>query len=277
MVILRERQAEAERRKIVKEQNQKLPACFGTYEESDEECDGGPCVFRKRCGAFTRYLGVERKRSTSFLTIEDDRSIPKVSHTSFMRFCEQLLRDEANNQIKKQRVKNVDPDRDKRKDGPSIKAKRRSRATKARRAKRKRNELLVVFERFKVEFETGLKIRTFAASDQIISTGQFYQFDRLKTSDYIGIRCKTNRGVDFPLVVLKLKTSTEAFDVKLPFTTKELRKLLSRSSFSKLKPEDKIEGRLKTIIKNAKQPTLALLCDELVKAVNGNKIELPST
>lgn len=261
-------------RKKLKEQ--KLPACFGTYEEGDQECDGGPCVFRKRCGAFTRYLGTTRKRSTAYLTIEDDRSVPKHGYAPFIRFCEQLLRDEASQKIKKQRTKAVDPNRDKRKDGPSIKAKRRSRMTKARRARRKRNELLIVFEQFKVDFESRLKNRTFAASDQIISTGQFYQFDRLKTSDYIGIRCKTNRGVDFPLVVLKLKTSTEAFDVKLPFTTKEFRKLVSKSTFNKLQLEDKEEGRLKSIIKDAKQPKLALLCEELVKAVNQNRIDLPS-
>lgn len=253
-----------------------LPPCFGTYEEKDKECDGGPCIYRKRCGVFTAHLRKSRKRSTAYLSIGDDRSIPKHGHVAFLRFCEQLLKDEAQTKIKKQ-TKKLDPNRDKRKDGPSITAKRRSRATKARRAKEKRNQLLIVYEKFRVDFEKGLKKkRTFAASDQIISTGQFYQFDRLAVSDYIGIRCKTNRGVDFPLVVFKLKTSTQALDVKLPFTVDEFENLVSKSTFKKLKLEDRMEGRLKSIIKNAKPPTLALLCEELVKAVNKEKIELPS-
>lgn len=261
-------------------EEKKLPPCYGTYEEGDKNCDGdgsadSQCSYRKRCGAFKRYLGSKRKRSSSYLAVDDNGARAKHGYTIFMRFCEQLLKDESKTEIAKHRRQKTDPNWDKRRDGPCVAAKRKSRATKAKRAREKRQKLLSVFSDFRINFETNLTNRTFAASDQIMSVGQFYVFDRVKTSDYIGIRCKTIKGVDRILVAFKLKTSTMSFDIKLPFSTEELESLVSKAVFKKLSPVDIDEGKLKSIIKNARKEKVGLVCEFLFNAVNAEKVELP--
>lgn len=252
-----------------------LPPCFGTYVLDDKECDGEPCSLKGRCGAFTRYLGKNRKRGTSYLVIDFDKARPKHGKAAFFRFTEQLLKDEAKDKIKKEKRRKKDPNRDKRKDGPSAVAKRKSRATKARRAKEKRMELLLIFEEFVVNFGNLLKDRILATSDQIISTGQFYVSDRLMTSDYMSLRCRTTKGADLTIVIFKFKPSTLSFDIKLPFSLEQLKNLISGEVLARTTPEEKIDGRMKTIIRNAGKFKIGLVCEFLTNLINDKKIDLP--
>lgn len=258
----------------------KLPPCYGTYEDGDENCDGdgsldSQCSCRKRCGAFKRYLASKRKKSSNFLIVDENGARAKHGYAIFMRFCEQLLKDEGKNEIAKRKRKKTDPNWDKRRDGPSVSAKRKSRQTKAKRAREKRQKLLSVFREFQINLETNLTNRTFAATNQIMAVGQFYVSDRIGTSNYIGIRCKTSKGVDKTLVVFKLKTSTMSFDIKLPFDPEELEHLTSKTIFKKLSPENIDEGKLKTVIRNAKKEKAGLVCELLFSVINAEKIDLP--
>lgn len=262
-----------------------LPVCFGTYDDNDPQCNGDPenknieervpCVKYKECGAFTRYLKRTSRSVAEYIKIKDEKGIPKHGFIEFDRFCKRLIKKEQKTKIRKKKDLRYNPNYDKRRDGPSSKAKRIAKVVKAKKAKKRKQELTSRFDKIIKKMSSLLDSREFATTGQVVIPGQLYIFDRISTSGYIGIRCKAVSGRDVPIAVFKFKPWTMAFDVRLPFEVDELKEMMAKITFRKLKPEIHEEGRIKSKVKDVKKFRLELLIQFISEMINDNVLDLP--
>jgi hypothetical protein len=262
-----------------------LPVCFGTCDEADPQCVGNPngipeeqipCAYLKQCSAFTRYLERTGKSVAEYIKIKGEKAKPRHGFVAFEQFCKRLVKKELVLKQRKDKRKR-DPNYDKRRDGPSSKAKRVSKVVKAKNAKDRKSKLIIRFDKFIKKLSSLLEDREFASTGQVVIPGQLYVFDRIDKSNYIGIRCKSITGRDIVIAVFKFKPWKMAFDIRFPFEEEELQELMPRNTFAKLRSKIQPfeEGKIKTVVKDAGKFERALLVEFIAMIVNKDVMDLP--
>jgi len=272
-----------------------LSHCIGEYENGDSTCDGGdgeaPCSWKERCAAFQLHLtktGQQASRYVKYGAKKTDGDThyyaePKTSLEEFARFCDGLIGKETKTQApvveeeeeKKRKTRSDKYGHDKRRDGPSARAKRAAAASLKRRAKERREALYKLFDGFKNQLVEELDGPEFAPAGLPVSHGFLYISDRTSSSNYLSVYCRTMNGWDAPLIMLTFRTSQLKFLAQLPVTPDVLATAMSKKDFKKLKPKDTDEGRFRSAIENVGKAELSLLAEVIAKLVNGGKIELP--
>ena len=96
---------------------ERLQSCFGTYDTTDIECNGelsnkelserSPCIWRKKCGAFTRYLEQSEKSVSDYLKVRGEHGKPISGYNAFNLFCKQLVKNDDDKFYILKRLKNT--------------------------------------------------------------------------------------------------------------------------------------------------------------------------
>jgi len=272
--------------------------CIGQYEAGDHQCDGNPaagssgdktpCGWRGRCVAFTRHIAKAGKTPADYVewdsSVDEDGkechyAIPKKGMAHFERFCDALIKAEMKKQkqqLKKGKKRGRKPTVDKRRAGPTKKAKNAAKLALAKRREERRKRLAARMEKFLGQVEEKMNgALGFSQPGQVLAPGQMYVVDRLQTSGYVAIYCKAARGLDLPLFSIRHKLASLSYDVSLPVEMKQLESCLSASTLKKLKFVEVKDGRFKSLSPKVGKEHLMLMAETIAELVIGGNILLP--
>lgn len=261
-----------------------IPFCMGEYDAKDNTCsgtpgktgeEGEPCSWREKCLAFARHLRRTKAKTETYLIRHED-SIPpcsesKTEYDKFIKFCDVLVTKLQPGAIR------MDPNYDKRRDGPTKYAKRAAKKAHKKKWRQQKERLSELFSLFLKHFKNGLKDRSFALQGKIVVPGELYISDRTEISNYVVVNCRTEEKHDMPIIRLKYKLTSLTFDVYLPVDLEYLENNIGILSKRKLKPKPINDAsRYKVVVKNADKFELGIIAEFLADVVNDNILNLPS-
>ncbi len=272
--------------------------CIGDYDVGDATCVGEaadelPCSWKERCEALQRHLKATGKDIEEYVAARavpgDGEEVvvaePVNGAKAFAKFCDRLIRIEEKRKakatkkaLKKRKKKGTKRDKlyDKRRDGPTTKAKAAAKRALRKRAHDRRQALMAMFDGFKSALAEQMPSLDFATAGQVVSPGQLFIVDRIETSGYMSVYCQSSQGWNAPLISLRFRTATLAFDAHLPVEVEILKERLSKATFRKLSPESvEKNGKFKSVMSKIGKMELALLAEAIVGLVDGGIIVLP--
>lgn len=263
-----------------------LSFCIGTYDSNDETCNGDfskvfnpdepPCFWRDRCSAFTKYLKKSDKKPTVFLVIDKDTELaePLMGLNRFKRFCDNLIRRQSKKKRRKVKKK------DRRLRGPTPEAKQAATEALIKRAIKRRNILLGMFNEFKRVFLRRLgqnRKMVVPLAGRVTPVGSFYIKNHLRSNRYISIYCRSLE-LDIPIIKCLFKTNSLTFDVCLPMTPKQIEENTPKYTLKKLGEIKPIRyGRFYSVTKKVDKERLSIIAELLAKMIRKEKIELPQS
>lgn len=266
----------------------KIVHCFGTYDRKDDTCFGNEesgeeqCPLKGDCGPFTRYLknlGKEPREFFSYVAeIEDDEevnyAVPVDGGERFWKFISKLP-GSKHKYRKKKVVKKDTPSIKKRKNFRRVKKIKR---TMSARSLEKRGKLLGYFEEFKrVLLEELNDSRVIIKPGKAVIPGQLYVTDKLDTSGYVSLFCRTLVGNDVHIIRFVFKPATMTFDIQIPVEVYDIKDNLVKSTYNKLKELKEIKNSsLRTEIKSVKCGGVALIAEIIARFILDDIIVLPS-
>jgi len=280
-----------------------IPHCIGQHTKTDEQCVGNPksddpyeqasCGWLPRCKIFKEHLERTGKSVADYFEAgaggDDYYAVAKAGNDKFVIFCDALIkagkrgRKQTARKAKKPKKKTRPKKRgrpalDRRRKGPCAKAKKASRLALQQRRRERMSKLTGLFEQFKDNLAAELGDREFASCNQPIPPGQLYVVDHANTSGYVLIYCKTAKNKDVPVVLLRYKTASLAFNIQFPLEVEEVESAMSAKALKAFQPIAPLsDGRFKSLStgKVGKQE-LSMLAEILADMVGSGKIALPA-
>jgi hypothetical protein len=243
--------------------DEKLSICFSHYEPGNDECDKKKCAFRFRCKAFSRFLYFSKKNISEYLIRKNGDLKTKKNFDLFLRFCDQLIKDETEKKIKQKELTIVIEDLEEKKH--SIK-----KITRYKRLIKREKKFLEEFNIFKSHFQNGLKEKKILPRDKIVSPGQLFFKKEVKRFSNVGICLKTKNDQSLPVVVFVFTKRGNLFNVRSCLDINLIKEKTSNEVFRKLKPVEFIKGNFRTKFNNFDRYEAGLFCELLIKLLNEN-------
>jgi hypothetical protein len=277
------------------------------------EDDPKPCAWRDMCGAFQKFLeqrGEDREEYLDLHEDEDGQNYSMAAATTndeFAEFCTE--------QADVYGVENGIPTKEPPEEGepapeegepapeegepapeegepapevqkpkkPKTKKTKKSKKSKknpgerkhkSQRTKERQGKLMELFEHFMCALYDHFPADRRTSPQQIPSAGQFFAIDR-RGSGYISVYCKSGKGKDVPVAMLRPKPRTMTMDIEMPLDVDAMAGI-SKSTSVKFGDVAVIaDGRFKTILKGFDKEKLALLAETIGKFAKDGVITLP--
>lgn len=154
---------------------------------------------------------------------------------------------------------------------PGRKARAMARRTLMKAARERHKALLEVFRKFRASLAEQLPEYNWAGDHDAVAPGRLYVKDRLDSSGYASVYCKTLEGRDIPLASCRFKPRDLQMEVSFPFDPAQAPAGLAK----KLELKPLTDGRFKSRTKKLDSIGLGLAVELIAKAVRDAKIDLP--
>lgn len=178
---------------------------------------------------------------------------------------------EAQHQVKATR-KSKGKLRPKKRRKPNRRARIMARRALIRAARERHAKLVMELKEFKQILTEKLGMGyNWASEASVIPPGRFYVKDRLDTSGYASVYCRTANGRDKALAMLRFKPRNLEVVIALPLTPEDVSK--KAASSLELKPYN--DGCFTSISKKLDHAGIGLAAEVIAMAVKAGKIELP--
>lgn len=289
----------------------KLPQCITTYDKTDTVCNGDPhsksegdqtpCAWRDRCAALQRHLQdtgeplAEHGRVVDVVNVDgeaanyfraNDWDVLQAKLKDLVKkygtLAEQAAAEAADQQedhpAASEEAGGGSPNRKgKMPDGrrslkPGRKARALARRTLMRAARERHKVLLEAFRKFRASLAEALPEYNWAGDHDAVAPGRLYVKDRLDTSGYASVYCKTASGRDIPLASCRFKPRDLQMEISLPIEPGEA----TPAAVKKLDLKPLSDGRFKSKTKKLDGASLGLAVELIAKAVREEKINLPA-
>lgn len=290
----------------------KFPQCFSLYDVGDDVCDGDPrvegdipCGNRDKCAAFKRYAAATGDKVTEHGRMvqivneagEPDKYFRPNDWDIFNKQLSEMVAEyggahaqaaEAMVDVIVDGTEDAEADdeltlagnpktnkgkpRKKRRRRPGRKARAMARRALMRAAKERRRMLIDELKLFRAALSEALPEYHWATEGGAVPPGRFYIKNRLITSGYASVYCKTAEGRDQPLALLRFKPRGLMMEVGLPVAPDEV----SKSSAAKLALKPYNDGSFISLTKKLDRAGLGLAAEVIAAAVRSDKIHLPS-
>lgn len=155
---------------------------------------------------------------------------------------------------------------------PGRKARAMAARALIRAARERRRALLEEFKLFRQQLAEHLPEYHWSLGASAIPPGRLYIKNRLLTSGYASVYCKTASGRDRPLAMLRFKPRGLLMEVALPVEPGEV----SKAAAAKLELKPYNDGSFSSITKKLDRAGLGLAAEVIAQAVRNAKLELPS-
>lgn len=272
--------------------------------------DGGadpPCAMRDRCSAMKANLADKGEELSQYGRVKGEQFAPKGGFDVLAAKCDELieeygvkdgavmgsaLEESAEAEAEAEAVEEPTPvptpkpkkpkkiarpykdthKQDRRKFlRPGLKARRAARKAIERIAKEKRKELREMLRNFVVQLSEAMPEYNWARPLEAVAPGYLYIQDRLRSSDYATVYCRTSHGRDVAVVNIQIKPRDMTATLGLPFEPS----VMSASARSVLKPRPFSDGAFRYRTDHLDQEGLATAALAIAKACKIGAISLP--
>lgn len=284
----------------------KLPVCLRKYESGNTECDGRrraktqrdrmPCVYRDRCVALQRLMKVKKWKARDILKLRKIRDVDNRRRTYAFaigdgaEFQATLNRaidlygvrngritikvPEEEKPKKKRKIVNRSQESKDKSTAALVGA--RKFASKALRKKAKADlsetkKLVIWFlERLKKKSK-----RRIAASKAKANVGDLFVIDRIESSRYITVYCKTEDSKRRPVVCVVLASRTRNLQFRLPLEPGKYTKALADKDVDRVGPVPFDEGRFKCKTNPLDREGVSIVADSVAMTIRRGIMKLP--
>ena len=284
----------------------KLPICLRKYESGNVECDGKPrskndkdrmpCVYRDRCVALQRLMKVKKWRAREILKLRKIKDVDNRRRTYAFaigdsdEFQATLNRAIDRYGIRSGRVTIKVPQEDKPKKKRKIVSRSqesKDKSTKALKKARKfasealakkaqadleATEKLVTWFIDRLKKKTDRKICDVRGQAEV---GELFVVDRIESSRYVTVYCKTEEKKRRPVVCMRFKSRTRKLQFRLPLDPEKYKKTLAAGDVEKIGPASFSEGRFKCKTKPLDREGVSIVADSIAVAIRKSIMKLP--
>lgn len=266
-----------------------MPPCVGEYEDGNLTCNGNPdgvdakdkspCAWKARCAAFTAYLTAHKEKPEDYLAYGEKNGQPYAeSDQEFVDMLQQMADGKSVVAVEQpgEALDGMAAELNADGSDDGDKTKRRH---ETKHFKKKLALALELYEHFQSRLveELGTKTR-FAPADVPALPGELITVNRMFTSNYIGVYCRSTKGHDKPVAQLHYKTRSNTIDILFPIevgvipTTLDSIKKLNLIPFDDGLASSKFKSKAVKLDKEG----LAHAAKAIAKMIKQGIIELPT-
>lgn len=284
----------------------KLPVCLRKYESGNTECDGRrraktqrdrmPCVYRDRCVALQRLMKVKKWKARDILKLRKIRDLDQRRRTyAFATGDAEEFQATLNRAIdlygirngritikvpseEKPKKKRKIINRSQESKDKSIAALKTARKFASKALRKKAKEDLAETKKLVVWFLERLKKkskRRIAGSKAKANVGDLFVSDRIESSRYVTVYCKTEGSKRRPVVCIVLASRTRKLQFRLPLEPDKFKKALAITDVERVGPVPFDEGRFKCKTEPLDREGVSIVADSVAVAIRRGIMKLP--